>query len=169
MSNNKGHVFILSGPSGVGKTTFQLELLKKIQNDEIIIIPRYTNRPQRNAEEAGFEYNFTSNKGILQKLFANDFIHIEKWGDFYQAIETSSINETIEDGKIGIVLASTFGAARLQAEYSDKVQCLYMWPGNKTSLRDPDCLSSNFPEIKELRDRIRKKKLENGFSEFETK
>ncbi|CAM4193414.1 nucleoside-triphosphatase [Pseudoalteromonas maricaloris] len=169
MNIESGHVFILSGPSGVGKTTFQLELLNTIGEKKVQIIPRYTNRKRRPGEESGFEYNFTSDAGILQKLFANDFIHIERWGDFYQAIETSSISEIIEERKIGIVLASTFGAARLQAEFSDFVTCLYMWTGDKTSLRDPDCLKSDFPQTKELRDRILKKKLEDGFSEFEVK
>ena len=34
MNENIGHVFILSGPSGVGKTTFQLALLNEIVRDK---------------------------------------------------------------------------------------------------------------------------------------
>lgn len=79
-----GRIYTLSGPSGSGKTTFLLSLFSQRRSD-IVLLPRYTDRPMREGEDEGFEHYFTSYPGILQKLFANDFIHIEKWGDYYTA------------------------------------------------------------------------------------
>lgn len=108
-------IFTLSGPSGVGKTTFLLELFRSADRSKLRLLPRYTDRPIRHDEEEGFEYLFTSRQGMLQKLSANDFIHIEKWGDYYSAIEKHALDETLKSSYSGIVLASTFGAARLRA------------------------------------------------------
>ena len=82
----------------------------------------------------GFEHFFTSHSGLLQKVFANDFIHIEKWGDFYSAIESRAIEEVIPSTSDGIVQTSVFGAARLRASYGRSVSCLYLWTGARTSL-----------------------------------
>jgi len=163
-----GRIFTLSGPSGVGKTTFLHELFKAVDKDNLRPLPRYTDRPRRENEEEGFEYYFTSHQGVLQKVFANDFIHIEKWGDFYSAIESRVIEETISSSYNGIILASTFGAARLRATYGVNICSLYMWAGDRASLMNPRCMENTSPEITELKWRIRKKLVEDGFSEFET-
>lgn len=162
-----GTVFALSGPSGVGKTTFLSELIRTVDVHKLTLLPRYTDRPSRPDEEEGFEYLFTSHQGLLQKVFANDFIHLEKWGHFYSAIETRVIKETIDSPRDGIVLASTFGAARLKASYGEKIVSLYLWSGEQPSLLNPRCLDASAPEIQELKWRIGKKLNEDGFSDFE--
>lgn len=163
-----GRIFVLSGPSGVGKTTFLKELTKKIDRKHLRLLPRYTDRPRRESEEEGFEHYFTSHSGLLQKVFANDFIHIEKWGDYYSAIESRIVEETIAADYDGILLTSVFGAARLRATYRGHVTSVYMWTGTRESVMNPTCLQDDCPEIHELKWRIRKKLIEDGFSEFET-
>jgi guanylate kinase len=163
-----GRIFTLSGPSGVGKTTFLLDLFRTVDRSKLRLLARYTDRPIRHDEQEGFEHFFTSHQGMLQKLSANDFIHIEKWGDYYSGIETRILNETLKSPHDGIILASTFGAARLKATYSSNITCLYMWCHNRASLLNPRCLEAQSPEITELKWRIRKKLTEEGFSEFET-
>jgi guanylate kinase len=163
-----GKVFTLSGPSGVGKTTFLNQLSRRHDRSSLRVLPRYTDRPRRQGEEEGFEYFFTSQKGILQKVFANDFIHIEKWGDYYSAIETRIIERVFSSPYHGIVLASTFGASRLRATYGINIKCLYMWCGDQASLFNPRCFEPDSDEVQELKWRIAKKLRESGFSEFET-
>lgn len=163
-----GQIYALSGPSGAGKTTFLQALLAATSRSDLQLLPRYTDRPRRDGESEGFEYYYTSHDGILQKVFANDFIHIEKWGDYYSGIEAWLIEETIEATYDGVVLASTFGAARLRATYGAHITPLYLWTGDRPSLLNPRCMSSDGPEIVELKWRIRKKLVEDGFSEYET-
>jgi guanylate kinase len=162
-----GRIFTLSGPSGVGKTTFLQSLFLQRRSD-LALLPRYTDRPRRNEEDEGFEHYFISHAGLLQKVFANDFIHIEKWGDYYSAVESHTIEEALKADHDGIVLTSVFGAARLRATYGYSVSCLYLWTGRRPSLLDPRCLENESPEVQELKWRIRKKKAEDHFSEFET-
>lgn len=161
-------IFTLSGPSGVGKTTFLRQLVESVDRGELRLLPRYTDRPKRENEEEGFEHYFTSYHGILQKIFANDFIHIEKWGDYYTAIESRVVEETIPSPHDGIVLASTFGAARLKATYGASIVCTYLWVGDRASLLNPRCMDQASPEIQELKSRLRKKLDSETFTEFET-
>ncbi|MCJ7458457.1 MAG: hypothetical protein MUP17_05650 [candidate division Zixibacteria bacterium] len=161
-----GRIYTLSGPSGSGKTTFLLSLFSQRRSD-IVLLPRYTDRPMREGEDEGFEHYFISYPGILQKLFANDFIHIEKWGDYYTAIESRTIEDALEADHDGIILTSVFGAARLRATYGYSVSCLYLWTGLRPSLLNPRCLDDMSPEILELKRRIRKKIAEDRFSEYE--
>ena len=75
-----GHIFALSGPSGAGKTTFLRAVTSLAGDAPIRLLPRYTDRPIREGEQEGFEYHFLDHEGFLQRVYANDFIHVEKWG-----------------------------------------------------------------------------------------
>lgn len=162
-----GKIFTICGPSGVGKTTFLQHLYKIIDKKDIILIPRYTDRPIRDDENPGFEYIFTSHSGLLHKVYSNDFIHLEKWGDYYSGIETRLLKKVIDSPSDGLILASTFGASRLMATYGEIIQPLYIWTGDKESLQNPTSLEHDSPEVKELKWRIAKKISESAFSEFE--
>jgi len=159
-----GHIYALSGPSGVGKTTFLQSL---VPASPIKLLPRYTDRPMREGEEEGFEYHFLDHDAFLQKVYANDFIHVEKWGDYYSGIDTRSLEDVLRSSQHGLVLASTYGAARLRASYRVHVTHIYMWTGARSTLLLPRCVRNNSPEIQELLWRIKKKRNEKGFSEFE--
>jgi guanylate kinase len=162
-----GRVYALSGPSGVGKTTFLQAVIPDAPSNDLRLLARYTDRPRRPEERDGFEYYFTPHRGILQKVFANDFIHVERWGSYYSAIEARVIEETLQGEYDGVVLASTFGAARLQATYGSDITSVYMWTDSYESLRNPRCLEDDAPEVTELKWRIDKKLREERFSDFE--
>ncbi len=162
-----GRIFALSGPSGAGKTSFLVSLFQDPVSG-VVVLPRFTDRPKRDGEDEGFEHYFTTHQGFLQKVFANDFIHIEKWGDYYSGIESRTIEEAIASDEDGLVLTSIFGAARLRATYGQSITPLYLWMGARPTLMNPRCLDDDSPEVTELKWRIRKKLVEDGFSEFET-
>lgn len=160
-----GRIFTLSGPSGVGKTTFLNELFK-YTSININILPRYTDRPIREGEIEGFEHYFCSHQGFLQKVFSNDFIHVEKWGNYYIGIDSRVIEEQIKKSQDGILLASIFGAARLRATYGINIFPIYMWSGDEPSLLNPRCMDDNSEEILELKWRLNKKISEDGFTDY---
>lgn len=163
-----GHIFLLSGASGVGKTTFLHELRKSYSADKLRIIPRHTERPQRPNEEDDFEYHFLSHRDFLSKVYANDFIHVERWGNFYTGIDTSYVDDALARDGCSIILASVYGAARLMASYETGLTHLYIWTGSRKSLLDPSCMDAAAPEVQELMHRIRKKTIDRGYSPEET-
>lgn len=59
----KGHIFIISGPSGVGKTTLIRKTLKKLQ--DIHFSCSYTTRPKKKGEKKGEDYYFVSEEVFM--------------------------------------------------------------------------------------------------------
>lgn len=66
-----GRVFVLTGPSGVGKTTIALELLKRVPN--LTRLVTYTTRAERKGEVEGRDYHFLSKAVFEEKVRSGDF------------------------------------------------------------------------------------------------
>ena len=58
MSNTSGALYILSAPSGAGKTSLVKALLA--QDDQVCVSVSHTTRPIRAGEQNGVDYNFVS-------------------------------------------------------------------------------------------------------------
>lgn len=65
MINKKGILFVLSSPSGAGKTTLCKKILSLDKNLRMSI--SYTTRPKRRSEKNGKDYYFISNDEFLKK------------------------------------------------------------------------------------------------------
>jgi guanylate kinase len=64
MSNASGALYILSAPSGAGKTTLVKALLA--QDNHVCVSVSHTTRAMRNGEEDGIDYNF-----VTQEIFTH--------------------------------------------------------------------------------------------------
>jgi len=145
-----GKIFALAGPSGVGKTTFLNKLFEKKQK-KLKLLVRATSRPKRPNEQEGIDYNFYSSKGFLHKVSSNDFIHIESYGDYLFGIEENVIENILYNSKSdGIIMAGIYGALHLKDIYKESITILYMYPGKRNTILNPDCLEGESKEIKEL-------------------
>jgi len=79
---NRGMCFVLSSPSGAGKTTISRKMLE-IDGDLTMSIS-YTTRPPRPGELDGVDYFFTSKDEFRDLINDNAFLeHAEVFGHFY--------------------------------------------------------------------------------------
>lgn len=76
MTNTKGQIVLIVGPTCVGKTTLIDALRKRIPNTGVIIST--TTRAIRPTEKHGVDYEFTT---------AEDFVQRKTNGEFYEAVE----------------------------------------------------------------------------------
>ena len=78
----RGLMFVLSSPSGAGKTTIAHRLLEK--DFEIAMSISVTTRPMRPGETDGLDYRFTDRAGFEAMVEAGEFLEwAEVFGHFY--------------------------------------------------------------------------------------
>ena len=77
-----GQLFIVSAPSGAGKSSLVKALLE--QDSSIRLSVSYTTRPPRPGEVDGVNYHFVSREEFLARLEKSEFLEsAEVYGNFY--------------------------------------------------------------------------------------
>lgn len=77
-----GALFIVTAPSGAGKTSLVRELVK--DDDSLCISVSHTTRPRREGERDGVDYFFIDRDEFERKLAENTFLeHAEVYGHYY--------------------------------------------------------------------------------------
>ena len=104
----KGKTFIISGPSGVGKSTVLKELFQ--DRDDLYFSVSATTRPPRPGEINGVHYHFT-NVDEFRKMISEDAFleYAEYVGNFY-GTPKKFVDEAMEQGKDVILDIEVQGA-----------------------------------------------------------
>ncbi len=96
MTTTVGCLFIISAPSGTGKTSLVRALLNSDLNLNLSI--SHTSRPPRSEEKNGRDYHFVSERIFKQMLERGEFMEsAEVYGNFYGTSQ-KWINETMASG-----------------------------------------------------------------------
>jgi guanylate kinase len=87
----RGQLYVISAPSGAGKTSLVAALLK--QDQQIRVSVSHTTRPARLGEQDGVNYHFVSKEDFETRIAAKDFLeYAQVFDNFYgtsqQAVET---------------------------------------------------------------------------------
>ena len=81
-SNRRGLLFIVSAPSGAGKTTLVERLVEQLPN--LKMSRSYTSRPARAGEADGVDYNFVTPQRFESMIAAGEFLEwADVFGNFY--------------------------------------------------------------------------------------
>lgn len=81
-SRQRGRLFVISGPSGVGKGTLVAEVLKRLPHVRRAVT--YTTRPPRPSEVTGQDYHFVSPAEFERLKAQGAFLEwAEVYGNFY--------------------------------------------------------------------------------------
>ena len=128
-NNGKGKVIIVSGPSGVGKSTICKEILKKL--DYIYLSVSVTTRPKSEAEVDGQDYWFVS-EGDFRERIEKDLLleYAEVFGHFY-GTPKDKVDEALQAGKVVILEIDVQGAIKAKAVYTDAVMIFILPPSAK--------------------------------------
>src|SRR5437667_8823120 len=106
--SRRGILFVISAPSGAGKTTLVGALR---QNPNLFYSVSCTTRPPRSGEINGEHYQFFSDADFHARLKAGDFLeHAEVHGDFYGTLREPVLTN-LNDGVDVLIDIDTQGAA----------------------------------------------------------
>ncbi len=121
-----GTLFIISAPSGTGKTSLVTEVIKNLDN--IVVSISYTTRPKRKREEHGKHYYFvddaTFQAMIKQELFLE---HANVFGNFYGTSKLWIDNELKKNNDV-ILAIDWQGAVAAKAKVSNAISIFILPP-----------------------------------------
>lgn len=115
----RGRLYVLSGPSGVGKGTTLKEVLKSVGN--LTFSTSVTNRAPRAGEVDGVDYFFVSDCEFEALKKADGFLeHVEKYGNKY-GTPKFTIEEKLASGTDVILDIETVGALKVKRSFPEAV------------------------------------------------
>lgn len=124
--SEKGKVVVISGPSGVGKSTICRELVKQI--GDVYLSVSVTTRPKSDAELDGKDYWFVSEQEFQDRIQNNLFLEYAKVFSHYYGTPKDKIVEAIEAGKVAILEIDVQGGRQTKAVFKDAVMIFILPP-----------------------------------------
>lgn len=129
-TTQRGELFILSAPSGTGKTTLIQGLLSGGLSGfgGIAFSVSHTTRPARSQERDGIDYHFVSHAVFEDMIAADRFL---EWAEVHQNFYGTSLDEVIPRLRAGIDVLMDIdvqGAERVLAHYPEAHSIFIMPP-----------------------------------------
>ncbi len=112
MVTQKGTLFVLTGPSGVGKGTLLKGVLAEMDN--LFLSTSATTRQPREGEEHGVHYFFLSEEEFIRKIEAGEFLEHAVFNDNHYGTPQAPIDEQLEQGKNVILEIEVQGAMQVK-------------------------------------------------------
>jgi len=131
--NGKGRVFIVSGPSGVGKSTICKEVARRLNN--VWLSVSMTTRPIGKGEVDGQDYRFISKEQFQEYLNRGLFLEsAEVFGHLY-GTPKDRVEQALEAGKTIILEIDVQGAKQVRQLYPDAVM-IFIFPPSQRELAE---------------------------------
>src|SRR5579875_212208 len=126
MRPRRGILFVLSAPSGAGKTTLAREAVNKIPALELSI--SLTTRAPRKGEVDGVDYYFVSEAEFKQRLARGELAeHANVFGAWYGTLRLP-LERAIAEGRDMLLDIDVQGARQISALYGPDVVRIFVIP-----------------------------------------
>lgn len=130
----RGLMFILSSPSGAGKTTIAKKLLAA--DDNLALSVSVTTRPMRPGEVEGRDYFFTDRAGFETKVAAGEFLEwAEVFGNQY-GTPRAHIAQGLAQGRDFLFDVDWQGAQQLSQSAGADVVSVFLLPPSIATLEN---------------------------------
>ena len=140
---SNGIIFVLSAPSGAGKTTICRLLKQKLPDLKFSV--SHTTRKVRNGETEGIDYHFIQQKEFEKKIKRGDFLEWAKVFKHYYGTACESVDRHRRNGEDILIELDVQGAQSLR-DINYKAVFIFMMP----------------PSLKELETRLNKRSTESA-------
>ncbi len=134
-------VIVISGPSGVGKTTMYKKILEQYR-DDIAFSVSATTRQKRDGEVDGKDYHFLSMEKFESLLSEDAFIEWEQVHNNYYGTLKSEVTRIWNEGKHCLLDIDVKGGLNIQRSFKERAYLIFVSP----------------PSIEDLETRLRSRK-----------
>lgn len=122
----RGLLFVVSAPSGTGKTTLVRELVRRVPN--LAMSRSYTSRPARPGERDGVDYNFVSRERFLAMVERGEFL---EWADVFGNLYGTRAADTeahLAAGRDVVLVIDVQGARQVRRRIAESVGIFVLPP-----------------------------------------
>jgi guanylate kinase len=121
-----GRLFIVSAPSGTGKTTLVERLVQQLP--DLRMSRSYTSRPARGGEQDGIDYNFISRSRFEEMVKEDAFL---EWADVFGNYYGTGVADTetvLARGEDVVLVIDVQGARKVRATRPEAVSIFVLPP-----------------------------------------
>lgn len=129
--SKKGKIFVISGPSGVGKGTVCTALLEQLAG--FALSTSATSRPMRSGETDGIDYHFKSREAFQAMIDGGELIEWAEYNGNLYGTPAFAVREKLEAGQNVLLEIEVQGALIVREKFPDA--CLiFIEPPSMTAL-----------------------------------
>jgi len=131
--NSAGSVVVISGPSGVGKSSICQQLAAKLTDCYLSV--SFTTRPKGTNEINGRDYWFVSKQEFARQLEAGGLLEYAEVFDNLYGTPKAAVEQALKAGKTVILEIDVEGAKQIKAKYADAELIFILPPSQKELLQ----------------------------------
>ncbi len=120
MYKKRGKLFVVSAPSGAGKTTIVLEVLKGLKDASIQRVVTFTSKKPSSLEAQGIDYHFVTTEEFKEKIEQGFFIEYSTEYGAYYGLPKSGLHP-LDEGCSCIAIVDKEGAVSLNNYERDAI------------------------------------------------
>ncbi|MGV5526323.1 guanylate kinase, partial [Pseudomonas sp. XP1] len=133
MNHSSGTLYIVSAPSGAGKTSLVTALIKA--DKRVSVSVSHTTRAMRPGEQHGVNYHFVSHDDFKGLIAKGDFLeHAEVFGNFY-GTSRSALQEVLDQGN-DLILEIDWQGAQQVRKLMPEALSVFILPPSQQALRE---------------------------------
>ena len=130
---DRGTLYVISAPSGAGKTSLVKALLASMDGIEVSV--SHTTRAMRPGEVDGRDYHFVDAERFLAMVVDGDFLEHAQVFDNYYGTSRQAVQEPLQRGRDVILEIDWQGAQQVRKLFPD-CRSIFILPPSKAALRE---------------------------------
>lgn len=127
MNSNKGALFIISAPSGAGKSSLINAYLQSTKKTSSVVSVSHTTRAPRPGESNNIHYHFVDEATFLQMMKQDDFVEHAKVYDHYYGTSKKAIESHLNSG-VNVFLDIDWQGAKQVKEKMPNAVSIFILP-----------------------------------------
>lgn len=133
MNDPLGTLFVISAPSGAGKTSLVKALLGQTKNIGVSV--SHTTRTMREGEQDGIDYNFIDKETFVSMVGKSAFLEHAQVFDNYYGTAIANIEDKLKQGDDVILEIDWQGAAQVRKQLPYAVN-IFILPPSQAALEE---------------------------------